>query len=103
MQKRGTVGGGGQRDMPPARMQYFSKSSRDFVLRAARKPVVVARMEGISGSWGVEWCLIVLGVAVVAVAVVVVVVVVVGGEGGAVVSFEAQHILQLSTIEQEDR
>lgn len=100
VQKRGTVGGGGQRDMPPARMQYFSKSSRDFVLRAARKPVVVARMEGISESWGVEWCLIVFGVGVVVIVAVVVVVFGGGGGGGAVVSFEeAQHILQSSTIE----
>lgn len=49
MQKRGgMVGGGGQRDMPPARMQYWSKASRDLELRADRKPVVTERMASIS-------------------------------------------------------
>ena len=54
MQKRGgMVGGGGQRDMPPARMQYWSKASRDLELRAERKPVVTERMASISfWSWG---------------------------------------------------
>lgn len=42
------VGGGGERDMPPARTQCLSKSSRDLVFSAERKPFVTAIMESIS-------------------------------------------------------
>lgn len=98
MQKRGgMVGGGGQRDMPPARMQYLSKDSRDLVLRAERKPVITDRMASIS-FWS----------CVVSVAVVVVVVVVVGilagVEGGELLPWlnEVQHIFCLySTCNQK--
>lgn len=50
MQKRSVVdvGGGGERDMPPARTQCLSKSSRDLVFIAERNPFVTAIMESIS-------------------------------------------------------
>ena len=99
MQKRvGMVGGGGQRDMPPARMQYWSKASRDLELRAERKPVVTERMASISfWSWGGS----VAVAAVVSAAVVVVVLVVgifaVGVGGGEVLPWlnVVQHIFCL--------
>lgn len=99
MQKRGgMVGGGGQRDMPPARMQYWSKDSRDLVLRAERKPVVTERMASIS-FWS---C--VVSVAVFAFAVVVVMGVLAIG-GGELLPWlnEVQHILFISTCNQRIR
>lgn len=50
VQKRSAVdvGGGGERDMPPARTQCLSKSSRDLVFSAERKPFVTANMASIS-------------------------------------------------------
>lgn len=44
VQKRRAVGGGGERDIPPARTQCFSKSIRDLVLNAVRKPCVAEMM-----------------------------------------------------------
>ena len=66
MQKRGgMVGGGGQRDIPPARMQYWSKASRDLELRADRKLVVTERIASISfGSCVDSVAVAVVGVVV---------------------------------------
>ncbi|GMF69226.1 unnamed protein product [Aspergillus oryzae] len=52
VQKRGTIGGGGQSDIPPARMQYFSKSADDFAFNAARKPCMTVMMASSSGDGG---------------------------------------------------
>lgn len=48
VQKRGAIGDGGESDIPPALTQCFSKSTRDFVLNAARKPWVTAMMASVS-------------------------------------------------------
>lgn len=88
MQKRGgMVGGGGQRDIPPARMQYWSKASRDLELRADRKLVVTERIASIS-FWS---CVDSVAVAVVGVVVGILAV------GGEVLPWlnEVQHIFCL--------
>ena len=99
MQKRGgMVGGGGQRDMPPARMQYWSKASRDLELRAERKPVVTERMASISfGSWGGSVAVAAVVSAVVVVVVVVGILAVGVGGGGEVLPWlnVVQHIFCL--------
>lgn len=48
VQKRGRVGAGGASDMPPARTQCFSKSTRDLVLIAARNPWITATISSTS-------------------------------------------------------
>jgi hypothetical protein len=48
VQKRRGVEDGGERDIPPARTQCFSKSTRDFVLSAVRNPCVAAIMADVS-------------------------------------------------------
>lgn len=52
VQNRSTVGAGGERDIPPARTQCFSKSTRDLLFRAVRKPWIAAIMASI--SWEVD-------------------------------------------------
>lgn len=54
VQKRRGEGKGGERDMPPARTQCFSKSSRDFVFRAWMKPCTTVRIASISDGGGDE-------------------------------------------------
>lgn len=54
VQKRRGEGVGGERDMPPARMQCFSKSRRDFVFRAWMKPCTTVRMDSMSVGGGEE-------------------------------------------------
>lgn len=54
VQNRRAVGDGGERVIPPARTQCFSKSTRDFALSAARKPRVTAMMASVSVSVSVS-------------------------------------------------
>lgn len=50
VQKRKAVGDGGARDMPPARMQCFSKLTRDLVFSAVRNPWVAAIIAWVSSD-----------------------------------------------------
>ena len=50
VQKRKAAGDGGARDIPPALMQCLSKSARDLVFSAARKPWVTAMIAWVSSD-----------------------------------------------------
>jgi hypothetical protein len=50
VQKRGIVGAGGLRDIPPARTQYFSNSEVFLAFREEMKPFITAIMRLISES-----------------------------------------------------
>lgn len=56
MQNRSWLGSGdgGERDIPPARTQCFSKSVRDFALKAAMNPFATATMSSTSSD-GSGW------------------------------------------------
>lgn len=69
VQNRRAVGDGGERVIPPARTQCLSKSTRDLLLRAARKPRVTAIIASVSdldvrqvGGGGVQLILKSVGV-----------------------------------------